>query len=370
MEGVLGFLYIIGTFLVLLTILVFVHEMGHYLAARTFGVKVEVFSIGFGKELFGWNDKKGTRWKISLLPLGGYVKFLGDGSAISNPAKYLKRIAPEDRDRCFHFKPLWQRAIVVAAGPVINLAMAVAIFTGVNLFIGQYAVIEPVIQEITEGLPADEAGLLPGDRILEANGKEIESFDTFGFLVQNSPGREMEITVQRGGEVFDLTLTPMAVSETDKFGNTLRYGRIGVQASVQELRDYTLWTATRDGFSKVGLFIGGIIDFLGRAFSGQASLDEVGGPVKIAQYSSQAAEGGFLSYIYFMGAISVALGFINLLPIPLLDGGHLMFYSIEAVKGRPVSVKAQELASMIGLAFVFGWFLLITWNDLRLPGLG
>lgn len=370
MDSIGGILFLLGSFLILLTVLVFVHEWGHYIVGRLFGVKVETFSIGFGKELFGWNDKRGTRWKIAALPFGGYVKFFGDASAISNPGKYMKRIAPEDRDKCFHFKPIWQRMLIVVAGPAINLVLAVAIFFGLNLYVGKYTVVEPVIEVLEEGSPAAEAGLEVGDRFLEANGNEITNFETLQFIVLSNPGREIEFVMERETGVFTTTIIPEVVETKDRFGHLTRTGKLGIQSTFQGLRDFTVVSAFQHAVGRVKLMISGIIDFLGRAFTGQASLDEVGGPVKIAQYSGLAAEGGALSFISFMGAISVALGFINILPIPLLDGGHLMFYSIEAVKGRPVSMKAQELASMIGLAFVLTWFVIITWNDLQLPGLG
>lgn len=370
MESGPGIIFTVGTFLLLLSILVFVHEWGHYIVARIFGVKVETFSIGFGREIFGWNDKKGTRWKISWLPLGGYVKFFGDATAISNPAKYLKRIAPEDRDGCFHFKPVWQRMLVVAAGPVINLVLAVFIFAGMNLYVGEYRVIEPIVAGVTEGTPADQAGIQPGDRVTAVNGDSVRDFRKLSFEIQNNPGREVFLEIDRGGQTLNLTVIPKTISETDSFGNVLKYGQLGISAVPGEIIKYNLFTALGDGAGRVVLYIGGIADFLGRIVTGQATLDEVGGPVKIAQFSGQAANAGLFSYIGFMAGISVILGFMNLLPIPLLDGGHLMFYSIEAVKGSPVSLRGQELASMVGLVLVLGLLFIVTWNDLKLPGLG
>lgn len=357
--------FTILAFLGLLTILVFVHEWGHYIVARLFGVRVEVFSIGFGKEIFGWRDKKDTHWKVSWIPLGGYVKFFGDASAVSNPAKYLKRIKPEERDQCFHFKPLWQRALIVAAGPVINLILGLLIY--IAIFTAQGTPSEdPVIGQMDATGPAAMAGLESGDRIIEVNGKQIEFFSDMKAEIAPNPGQEIDMVVKRGDETFPVSLMPKPTPIPQEDGSEVIEGRIGIFSTTKPDLAYGLEVGPRF----TGYIIKQFFIVLGNVFKGEVSMDDLGGPVKIAEISGQEAAKGMLEYVWLIALISVNLGLINLLPIPLLDGGHLLFYSIEAVKGRPLSVKAQEMAAMIGLAFILGMLFVVTWNDLKLPGLG
>lgn len=362
-----GIIFTIASFIVLLTVLVFVHEWGHYIVARIFGVKVETFSIGFGREIFGWMDKKDTHWKVGWLPLGGYVKFFGDASAISNPAKYLKRIAPEDRDRCFHFKPVWQRMLIVAAGPVINFLFAILLFIGFSIITGFGQLIdEPVINKLVEGGAAYEAGFEPGDRLAFSDGQEITTFEELRNLVVKSPGKELTFEVLRGEEWISISVVPAPTEITYAGGQKVIEGRLGFEANV----GHNVLTGIAVGTAFTYDVTLQFFEFFGKIFQGEVALDDLGGPVKIAQVSGQAAAQGVPTFIYIMGFISINLGIVNLLPIPLLDGGHLLFYSIEAVKGKPISVRAQELASMIGLAVVLGLLFILTWNDLNLPGLG
>ena len=346
----------------------FVHEWGHYIVARIFGVRVETFSIGFGKEIFGWSDKKGTRWKISWLPLGGYVKFFGDASAISNPEKALAGMPAKERDTCFHFKPVWQRFLIVFAGPAINIVFAIFLYAGIYAGMGEF-VAEPVISQVAEESPAAAAGFEVGDRILEVNGTGIDTFEQIIPMVGTKPGEEILFLVERGGAVLEITAVPNRVEETDAFGNVYPVGRLGITSTERVERSHSLgsalWAGTKRTFQLMGL----MIETIARMITGNVSLDELGGPVKIAQYTGQAAATGLMTFLSFMALISVNLGLVNLLPIPLLDGGHLMFYSIEAIKGSPISAKAQEMAAMIGLAFVLTLLFVLTWNDLNLPGL-
>lgn len=359
-----GILFTVTLFLLLLSILVFVHEWGHYIVARMFKTRVEVFSIGFGKEIFGWTDKSKTRWKISMVPLGGYVKFFGDANAISNPEKALAKMSPEDRDSCFHFKPIWQRMLIVAAGPVINFLFAILLFAGLFTINGQL-VDEPLIGNVSEDGAAYQAGLQSGDRIFSYQGQEITTFQELRELVITSPGEELDFQVLRNGEEFSLTVVPAPTEIKDATGAVVIEGRLGIEGKIQ----HNVFSAVVRGTTFTYDVTLHFFEFFGRMFRGDVSLDEMGGPVKIAQITGQAGSQGVPSYIYIMALISINLGFINLLPIPLLDGGHLLFYSIEAIKGKPISVRAQELASMLGLAFVLGLLFVLTWNDLNLPGL-
>lgn len=371
MEAISEFIMTIIYFLTALTVLVFVHEWGHFIVARIFGVKVETFSIGFGRELFGWQDKKETRWKISIVPLGGYVKFFGDASAISNPGKYLKRIAPEDRDRCFHFKPLWQRFLIVAAGPVINIIFAIFLFIGL-LYVNGQSFFDPVVGNFELPSPAQEAGLLVGDVVLEVEGNSIETFNDLRQYTIPNAGNPLEFLIEREGQVMLFTVVPRAGETTDFLGNEVPAGLIGIYPDQAHFTrtDYSFGGAVVAGTKLTFNAFGGMVDFLGRLVTGNFSKEEVGGPVKIAKITAQAASQGIDTYIFILALISVNLGLVNLLPIPLLDGGHLLFYIIEAIKGKPISVRAQELASMFGLAVVLGLLFILTWNDLNLPGLG
>ena len=360
-----GILYTIAWFILLLTVLVFVHEWGHYIVARIFGVRVDTFSIGFGREIFGWTDKKMTRWKISWIPLGGYVKFHGDASVISNPQAHLDKIPKEERDYSFHFKPLWQRTLIVAAGPLINLIFAFFVFIGLSLVQGEI-INEPLIGTVIEGDPAYEAGLMAGDRVLEADGRQLETYMDFRAAIIAKPEQPVSLSVLREEAVVAITVIPVADKVVTNSGEEVTGGRIGIEAAVTHSPVRALVNGTRI----TGIALGSFFDFLRRLTQGNVSMEEVGGPVKIAQITGEQAAVGFSRFVWVLGLISINLGLINLLPIPLLDGGHLLFYSIEAVKGRPISAKAQEVAAMLGLAFVLTLLFVVTWNDLNLPGLG
>jgi len=363
-----GIPYTILVFLILLSILVFIHEWGHYIVARIFGVKVETFSIGFGREIFGWTDKKETRWKVGWVPLGGYVKFYGDASAVSNPAEMLSKIPVKKRDKCFHFKPVWQRFLIVFAGPAINVVFAAFLFAALFAWFGEM-VAEPVVGDITANSPADVAGMEVGDRILEVDGSTIETFRSISPIVSMHGGEEIMFLIERNGSIIELPVVLEKIVEKDRFGNEISYGHLGIQSTTLMLREYTFPEALVAGVKRTYTTFGLMLETIGRLIKGSVSINELGGPVKIAQYTAQAATQGLAYYISFMALISINLGLVNLLPIPLLDGGHLLFYSIEAAKGSPISVKAQELASMLGLAFVLGLLFVLTWNDLQLPGL-
>lgn len=355
--------FILIAFLALLTPLVFVHEMGHYLVARWNGVRVETFSIGFGPEIVGWNDSKGTRWKISWVPLGGYVKFFGDAGAASTPGEGLTEMTPEERAVAFHHKGLGQRAAIVAAGPIVNFLFAILIFAGFYVSYGQ-AVTQPVITGLAEGGAAETAGFQLGDRITTIDGDRIENFqDIVGHVVMY-PEQRLLVTVERGDQLVDIAVVPKRHVEVDRFGNRYERGLLGIEGRETEIVSHgpisALWVSTVRTVELTETMLIG----LGQVIMGVRSLDELGGPVKIAKFAGQQASLGFERFISFVALVSINLGLVNLLPIPMLDGGHLLYYGAEAVRGKPLSARVQEFGYMVGLALVLSLLIFLTWNDL------
>lgn len=350
-------------FLFVLTVLVFVHELGHYLVARWNGVRVEVFSIGFGPELFGWTDRARTRWKISAVPLGGYVKMFGDVNAASMPDSAVAEMSPEDRAVAFPAKRLSQRAWIVAAGPLANFIFAVLLFAGLYMFVGQ-PFTPPVVGGVQEDSAAEAAGLQEGDVFLRIDGQTIERFEDIQRIVRVAAGQPLDVVVLRGDSEVSVVATPRLESFTDNFGNEHEIGLLGIQGSAPEFvqRDpaTSIWLASKETVS----LIGNIFEAVGQIIIGTRKAEELGGPLRIAEISGQAAEMGILAIVQFMAVISINLGLINLFPIPVLDGGHLLFYAFEAVRGRPLGERAQEYGFRIGLALVLGLMVFVTWNDL------
>lgn len=363
MDLLSGIWTYVGTFLVVLTVLVFVHELGHYLVARRNGVRVDVFSIGFGPELFGFNDRAGTRWKFSAIPLGGYVKMFGDADAASTPGGGLREMTPEEREVSFHHKRVGQRAAVVIAGPAANFLFAIVVLAGLFALQGQ-PFTPPVIGEVQPDSAAAAAGLEPGDRFVAVAGREIERFEDVQEAVRTSAGSPMEIVVERDGRQVATTAVPEATEITDRFGNTHRIGLLGISRSGMEFRRLdplsALWTA---GGETVKLTVG-TLGAVGQMISGSRGTEELGGPLRIAQMSGEVAQSGVVALVWFMAILSINLGLINLFPIPMLDGGHLMFYAVEAVRGKPLGERAQEYGFRIGLALVLTLMIFATWNDL------
>ncbi|MFC4295039.1 RIP metalloprotease RseP [Novosphingobium tardum] len=359
-PGVL--LYVVG-FLLLLGPLVVIHELGHYIVARWFGVKAESFSIGFGKELAGWTDKRGTRWKLSLLPLGGYVQFAGDMNPASQPDAAWLSLPAEEREGCFQGKPLWQRSLIVLAGPAANLIFAIAILAAFLMAYGQ-VVATPVVGIVEPGSVAASAGLRSGDRITAIKGEAIDRFGDITRIVAPRPGQSLDMTVERGGRTLGISATVGRKVDKDQFGNEFTRGYLGIgpaQADVRPvgpLRAVVLATGeTRD---MIGMMVTGIAQIV----TGQRSTEELGGPLKIAKYSGEQLSLGWRAFVAFAAFISINLGFINLLPIPVLDGGHLAFYAAEAVRRKPASQRSQEWAFRTGVAFVVVLMLFVTFNDL------
>ena len=367
LYGALGLAYIVP-FLFVLTIVVFFHELGHFYAARRCGVRVEVFSVGFGRAIASWHDKHGTEWKIGWLPLGGYVKFFGDENEASAPdAEKLKELPDDARGDTLFFKPLWQRAIVVAAGPVANFILAIIIFASLYTLLGQ-RITDPVIGTVVENSAAERAGMKTGDLITAIDGDEITTFSQVRRLVTVSAGVPLDFSVERGGVDLLLTATPDRVLEVDRFGNEYHVGRLGVSVNADEniIRHerYNPITALWMGVEESYFIIEQTFVVLGRIIMGRESAESLGGPIRIAQLSGQTATLGFVALINLTAVLSVSIGLINLFPIPMLDGGHLAFYAYEAVFGKPMSERAQEIGMRIGLSMVMMLFIFVTWNDL------
>jgi len=354
-------------FLFVLTVVVFFHELGHFIVARWCKVTVRVFSLGFGREIFGFNDKKGTRWRLSWIPLGGYVKFLGDENAASVPdQEAMKEMSDEQRSGSFHDKPLGHRAAVVAAGPIANFLLAIVIFAFMFTFIGQRQTL-PIVDAVSAGSAAEVAGFKAGDRVLSIDGEPIESFGEMQRIVSTSSDRELTIFVNRSGAEIVLKATPRKQEMTDAFGNTIRRGLLGIRRSASPddwvLTKHDPLTSVWMGTKETYFVITRTLQYLYEVVTGKEKADQLGGPIRIAQISGQVASAGFLALMNLAAILSVSIGLINLFPIPMLDGGHLLFYAIEAVRGRPLSERTQEIGFRIGLALVLMLMIFATWND-------
>jgi regulator of sigma E protease len=351
-------------FLVVLTIVVFIHELGHFLAARACGIDVSAFSIGFGPELIGWNDRRGTRWKVCALPLGGYVKFVDDENAASMPDRAaLDALTPEERGRTFQGKPVWQRAIVVAAGPLANFILSIAIFAAVYAGEGR-RVLLPYVAEVIPNSAAEAAGIKAGDRIVSVDGQPVAYFDEIVRRVVGSAGQVMTIGLERGGETLQVTLTPRQSAEQTSLG-VQRRGLIGIRGAPDKVEtlSYTPLEAVGEAAKQNWLIAEQTFGFFGRLFTGRENIDQISGLGRIAQASGETAKLGLVSLIVWTAFISTSIGILNLLPIPVLDGGHLVFYAIEALRGRPVPERAQEYGFRIGLALVLMLMIVANGND-------
>jgi regulator of sigma E protease len=358
-----GFLLTLLAFVAMIGPLVFVHEMGHYLVARWCGVKAEVFSIGFGPELFGWNDKRGTRWRVAALPLGGYVRFLGDMDASSQSDPAWIALPAAERERSFPSKSVWQRFAIVAAGPAINLLFAVLLLGGLAWVNGD-AKVPAVVGRVAEGSAAQASGLRQGDRIVSIMGRNVDSFSDVSAIVSLRPAEPLVYSIERGSAQLTFTIAAGTRIEKDRFGNVYRIGQLGIASGPVVPHPIALWQVPIVGARHTWQITTAAIDGLGQVVTGRRPVTELGGPLRIADISGQAASMGIASFVFLMALISINLGFINLLPIPMLDGGHLLFYTIEALARRPVSAKIQELAFKTGLVFLLSMMIFVTLNDL------
>jgi regulator of sigma E protease len=363
--GVLG--YIIP-FLFVLTIVVFFHELGHFLIGRLCGVRVLTFSIGFGPEILGFNDRYGTRWKISAIPLGGYVKFFGDENAASVPDESaLAKMDEAERRVSFVHQRVGPRAAIVVAGPLANFLLAIVIFAGLFMIFGKQST-TPRVDAVQAESAAAAAGFKPGDVVLSINGKKIDSFADMQRIVSTSAGEKLAIVVERGGVDVTLTAVPQLKEVKDPFGNMHRMGVLGISRSLSPSDvKYTPvgpLAAVGMGVQETWFVIDRSLAYIGGVFSGRQSADQLGGPIRIAEVSGEVASIGMSALMHLAAVLSVSIGLLNLFPIPLLDGGHLLFYGIEALRGRPLSERAQEMGFRIGFAIVVMLMIFATFNDI------
>ena len=363
-----GFIGYIIPFLFVLTIVVFFHELGHFLVARWNGVKVLTFSLGFGPELAGFNDRHGTRWKISAIPLGGYVKFFGDESEASTPSsETLSAMTAEERAGSFHHKKVGPRAAIVAAGPIANFLLAIVIFTCLFTFFGKPSTTARV-DKVEAGSAADKAGFQAGDVVTSIDGKAIGSFSEMQRIVGTRAGEQLSFTIKRGDSSLQLQGTPQQREVKDSFGNVHRLGVLGITRAtnpgdtVTERVDPA--TALVLGVKETWFVVERTMAYIGGIFTGREAADQVGGPIRIAQISGQVATIGVAALIHLAAVLSISIGLLNLFPVPLLDGGHLLFYAVEAVRGRPLSDRAQEMGFRIGLGLVLMLMVFATYNDI------
>jgi regulator of sigma E protease len=363
-----GLIWTVLSFILLIGPLVFIHEYGHYLAGRIFGVKAETFSIGFGRELGGWTDKRGTRWKIGALPLGGYVKFAGDMNPASQPDPNWLALPPEEREKTFQARKLWQKMIIVAAGPAANFLFAILVFAA--LF-GTYG--EPrtpaVVSGVIAGSAAQKAGIVQGDRIVRIGSRTIERFEDVSDVVMIRPGEALDVVLERQGRRIETIATPDVDVVRDRFGNESRLGRLGIAASGRTVVPLAWYEVPGAAVSQTARIVETMVVTIGQLITGDRSVKEMAGPIGMARLAGQQASVGWLDFVGFMTIISINLGFINLLPVPMLDGGHLVFYVAEAVRGRPVDRKIQEWAFRSGLAMLLALMMFVTLNDLNTIGL-
>lgn len=362
-------------FLFVLTLVIFFHELGHFLVARWTGVKVLAFSLGFGPEIVGFNDRRGTRWRLAAIPLGGYVRFAGDENAASAPdVDALERMTPEERRGSFFFAPLPARAAIVAAGPLANFLLAIVIFAAVFMTVGRPAT-DALVDQVEPGSAAAEAGVVAGDLVTAINGQKIRSFSDMQRIVSVNAERPLKLTIERGASELSLTATPRQRELTDNFGNKQRVGVLGVTRSTTaaNVRYETFGPieAVVEGAKETWFVVEHTGRYLGRMVIGRESTDQIGGPIRIAKTSGDVATLGFVALINLAAILSVSIGLLNLLPIPMLDGGHLLFYAVEALRGRPLGARAQEMGMRVGLAFVLMLMIFATWNDIvHLSSLG
>jgi len=364
-HGLVGY---IVPFLFVLTVVVFFHELGHFLIARWAGVRVLTFSLGFGPELAGFNDRHGTRWKISAVPLGGYVKFFGDDSEASTPsAETLDKMTEEERAGCFHHKSVGRRAAIVAAGPIANFLLAIVIFTCLFTFFGKPSTTARV-DKVEAASAAASAGFQVGDVVTAIDGQPIGSFSDMQRIVSVRAGEQLAFTIKRGDAILQLRGTPELKEVKDAFGNAHRLGVLGItrQTSAGDVTTERVDPATALwlGIKETWFVVDRTLAYIGGVFAGREAADQVGGPLRIAQISGQVATIGLAALIHLAAVLSISIGLLNLFPVPLLDGGHLLFYGVEAVRGRPLSPRAQEMGFRIGLGLVLMLMVFATYNDI------
>ncbi len=358
---ILSFLVSLLAFMIIISIVVFVHEFGHYIIAIKNGVQVDEFAIGYGKEIFGWTDKRGTRWKVCYIPCGGYVKFFADedeASSVTNREK-LEKLTDEEKKKCLFFKTVWQRIQVVAAGPVFNYLLAIVFFTLFFMF-GGITIFSNEISKVEVDGPAYKAGILAGDKIIKIGDKNIENFEDIKTELLLNVKENLNLTIDRKGEVFEKTVIPEI-----KYDKKTKNPYLGIISNEAIHKKVGFFTAGGESLKQVWKISITTLKALGQMITAKRGFDDVGGPIKIAQYSGKAMKAGFSTMIYFIALISVSLGFMNLLPIPVLDGGHLLFYIIEAITKKPVNEKVENFLSKVFYGLLILLMLLITIKDIK-----
>ena len=361
-------------FIALIVVVVFIHEYGHYYFAKRYGVGVTDFSIGFGKEMFGWNDKSGTRWKICVIPLGGYVKFFGDRNVYSQAdnEKIIKEYSKEDQEKLFVLKPLYQRALIVFGGPLANFLLAILIFFSIYTFVGKDFT-PAVINEVQKDSPAMVAGLKDNDIVISIDGNEVKSIMDVSKFITMSTDEFISFTIKRFDQELIFRVKPNLVNSEDNLGNKINKRMIGIKLGAynNEVNHVKLGPskAIYYAVNEVYYVTTSSLKYLGSMIAGNGDSSQLGGPIRIAKISGQVAEFGILPFISLMAYISISLGLINLFPIPMLDGGHLMFYGIEKILGRPLSQKTQEGFFRIGMFLLLSLMFFTTFNDLKDVGL-
>ncbi len=353
------------SFIVLISIIVFIHEFGHFFVARLCGVKIDEFSLGFGREIFGFNDKKNTRWKFCLIPLGGYVKMYGDKNGASMPdLAEAEKMSEEEKKHSFIFKNVYQRIAIVAAGPIANFLLALVIFTFLFQVNGLNKVL-PIIGEVMENSAAAEAGLQKGDKVMAIDGKEIKDFEAIRAIISESADKKLQLTISRSNDVVEIFVTPKFQSRKDFFGDEIKVGTLGVTASEIAHEDLNLGQSFIQAGKETYSVSVAIFKAIGELITGKRSVEELGGPIKIAKYTGKTVEMGATAILWFVAMISVNLGVMNLLPIPVLDGGHLFYYLVEVIFRKPLSPQVQKIGFQIGLSLVLTLMLFTTFNDIR-----
>ncbi len=361
-------------FLALILVVVFIHEYGHYYFAKKYGVGVTDFSIGFGKELFGWNDNSGTRWKICLLPLGGYVKFFGDRNVFSqsDQEEVLKKYSEADQRKLFILKPLYQRSLIVFGGPLANFLLAIVIFASIYMFVGKDFT-PAVINEVQKDSPAQVAGIIENDIVLEIDGNEVKSILDVSKFISLSTSEFIDFKVLRIDQEILLKVKPNSINSDDGLGNTVKKRVVGIKLSPynNQVNHVKLGPAKAlyYSISEVYFVTTSTLKYMGSIIAGSGDSSQLGGPIRIAKITGQVAEFGIIPFLSIMAYISISLGLINLFPIPLLDGGHLMFYAFEKILGRPLSQKTQEGFFRIGMFLLLFLMFFATFNDLKDLGL-
>jgi regulator of sigma E protease len=363
-----GLIFTLASFIAMIAVLVVVHEGGHYLAGRLFKARIEAFAVGFGPELLGRTDRNGVRWRLNAVPLGGYVKFVGDMNEASQIDPAILELPEHERKGLFAFLPLWQRAIIVAAGPAINFVFAIAVLAIYNFSYG-HLVTPPVAKEVLAGGAAAAAGVRPGDRVLKVDGRSVERFEDMINLIIVGTGDPVLLDIDRAGRMLQISVTPRMVENSDSFGNTSRVPQLGIKQTDTVLQPVGVGGALRWAVVDTIGITETMAKAIGQVITGRRALKEMGGPVKSAQIAGQQASLGLASAAVFLAFFSINIGFINLLPIPMLDGGHLLLYGIEAVRRRPLAEAVQQWAFMSGFAALMSLMVVLTWYDMGSVGL-